>query len=116
MWDLSDFQSAGSTNQTGPKCSTQCDGRSHLRVVQSKTSARAIEAKKDIRRSYFGWLGRPFESRVTAKRLNFDLGIVDGISGVHTGPGATPFTRMLWFADSLAIPLVRFTSAALVAA
>src|ERR1700744_6389916 len=38
----------------------------------------------------------------------FSRGIVDGIRGVHTGPGATAFTRMPCSIASLATDLVIF--------
>ncbi|HEY9670210.1 MAG TPA: hypothetical protein V6D11_02110 [Waterburya sp.] len=43
------------------------------------------------------------------------FGIVAGIKGVHTGPGATLLTRMPLSATNCANPPVKFTIAALVA-
>jgi len=48
--------------------------------------------------------------------LTDSCGIVEGISGVQTGPGATAFTRMPRFIAMCDSVLVMLTSAALVAA
>ena len=48
------------------------------------------------------------------KLFTFSSGIVDGISGVHTGPGATAFTRMLRFMELFDSAFVKFTIAAFV--
>jgi hypothetical protein len=48
--------------------------------------------------------------------FTFSAGIVDGISGVHTGPGATQFTRMPFSARSWANPPVKFWMAPYVVA
>jgi hypothetical protein len=44
----------------------------------------------------------------------FSLGIVEGISGVHTGPGATAFTRTPCSIASFAMLFVMLTIAAFV--
>ena len=48
--------------------------------------------------------------------LTFSAGIVEGISGVHTGPGATAFTRIPCFETSFANAFVNPMIAALVGA
>ena len=50
------------------------------------------------------------------KSRTFSRGIVDGMSGVHTGPGATAFTRTPRSAASCASDIVMFVIAAFVAA
>ncbi len=64
----------------------------------------------------FDWLCGSFEGRVFAEVLTFSAGIVAGISGVHTGPGATALTRTPCFMPSCDSVLVRLTIAAFVAA
>jgi hypothetical protein len=48
--------------------------------------------------------------------FTFSGGIVDGMSGVHTGPGATAFTRIPLSASPCASPCVKFLIAPFVAA
>ena len=60
-----------------------------------------------------GWAGRS-NAVFFPNSFTLSLDIVDGISGVQTGPGATPLTRICFFASAFAIPLVMFTRAALV--
>jgi hypothetical protein len=49
-----------------------------------------VRGKHDVHRSQLGGLADPSERGIRT----FSGGSVDGISGVHTGPGATLFTRI----------------------
>ena len=62
-----------------------------------------------------GWAARP--NRVCAPNcFTFSLGIVEGMSGVQTGPGATALTRTPCLIARPASERVKLTMAALVEA
>jgi ribose/xylose/arabinose/galactoside ABC-type transport system permease subunit len=52
---------------------------------------------------------------VTTAVFTLSAGMVEGINGVQTGPGATPFTRTPDFIATLAMLFVRLAIAAFVA-
>lgn len=62
-----------------------------------------------------GWAGR-FHAVAAPKWRTWPLSSVAGMSGVHTGPGATQLTRMPRSASALASDCVNVCSAPLVAA
>ena len=60
--------------------------------------------------------GRPIGDSDCPNSVTNPAGMVAGMSGVHTGPGATTLTLMPCCATSMASPLVKFTMAAFVEA
>jgi hypothetical protein len=75
--------------------------------------ARLIRTKKyEQGANSTGWAGRP-NALFFPKFFTFSLGMVDGMSGVHTGPGATAFTRMPLGTTIFERALVKLTMAAL---
>lgn len=62
-----------------------------------------------------GWPGLP-RGVFLPKFFTFSAGIVDGMSGVQIGPGATAFTLMPFSATSPASPAVKFAIAPFVVA
>ena len=55
--------------------------------------------KNEARRNLFRLAGTP-KRYVGTEGLDIFAGYVDGISGVQIGPGATPFTRILFSASA----------------
>ena len=75
--------------------------------------ARLPRRQEHVERRQLGRLRRPAQRRLRPKSPSLSSGIVAGISGVHTGPGATELTRMPFSASCAASPLVNVTIAAL---
>lgn len=81
-------------------------------IVCPLSCAESVLARKTAHVAIsLGWPGRPIGE---VKFLIASSVIVDGISGVHTGPGASAFTRMPLLTNWLERPRVKLTMAPLV--
>jgi hypothetical protein len=77
--------------------------------------ARVLGREEDVDGCEVARLRRPI-GLCSPKRATFSSGNDIGISGVHTGPGATALTRIPFSINSLARPFVNVTIAPLVVA
>jgi hypothetical protein len=69
---------------------------------------RFLRCEHDIHRREPARLGRSFHGDLLAEMRDGSMGIVEGIHGVQTGPGATALARIPFSAKSWASPPVKF--------